>query len=59
MPDIDSLLQEKRVFKPEPSFARTANWNRKTVAEYRKLGEKSPERFWARMAKEHTKIRRP
>ncbi len=53
MPDIDSLLQEKRIFKPEPSFARTANWNRKTVAEYRKLGEKSPERFWARMAKEH------
>ncbi|MEE3328135.1 MAG: acetate--CoA ligase [Myxococcota bacterium] len=53
MADIQSLLQEKRVFKPDAEFARSANWNKKTVAEYRKLGEKSPEKFWAKMAKEN------
>ena len=53
MPDIESLLKEKRSFKPAPEFARQANWSKKTVAEYRKLGEQSPTRFWARMAKEH------
>jgi acetyl-CoA synthetase len=53
MPDIESLLKEKRVFKPTPEFTRRANWNKRTVAEHRRLGAKSPERFWARMAKEH------
>jgi acetyl-CoA synthetase len=53
MADIESLLKEKRVFKPDPEFARAANWNKKTVDEYRKLGQKNPERFWAKMAKEH------
>jgi len=53
MPDIESLLKEKRVFKPSLEFTRQANWNKKTVAEYRKLGARSPERFWAKMAKEH------
>ena len=53
MPDIESLLSEKRVFKPDPRFTRKANWNKKTLAEYRKLGEKSPERFWAKMAREN------
>ncbi len=53
MADIESLLKEKRVFKPEKDFARAANWNKKQIAEYRKLGEKNPERFWARMAKEN------
>ncbi|MBW2272911.1 MAG: acetate--CoA ligase [Deltaproteobacteria bacterium] len=53
MPDIESLLKEKRVFKPDPAFTKNANWNKKTVAEYRKLGAKNPERFWAKMAKEH------
>ena len=53
MPDIESLLKEKRVFKPSIAFTRQANWNKKTVAEYRKLGAKSPERFWAKMAREH------
>ena len=45
MPDIESLLKEKRVFKPEKDFSRTATWSKKQVAEYRKLGEKSPERL--------------
>jgi acetyl-CoA synthetase len=53
MPDIETLLKEKRVFKPSAEFTRQANWNKKTVAEHRKLGARSPERFWAKMAKEH------
>ncbi|MDJ0867690.1 MAG: acetate--CoA ligase [Myxococcota bacterium] len=53
MPDIESLLKEKRVFKPAREFAKQANWTKKQVAEYRKLGARSPERFWARMAKEN------
>jgi acetyl-CoA synthetase len=53
MPDIESLLHEKRVFKPSSEFARQANWSRKTIDEYRKLGAKNPERFWAKMAKEN------
>ena len=53
MPDIESLLKEKRVFKPDAAFTRQANWNRKTVDEYRKLGAKNPEKFWAKMAKEN------
>jgi acetyl-CoA synthetase len=53
MPDIKSLLKEKRVFEPNPRFAKQANWSKKTVAAYRKLGARDPERFWAKMAKEH------
>ena len=53
MPDIESLLKEKRRFAPRPEFAKQANWNKKTVAAYRKLGAKSPEQFWAKMAREH------
>ena len=50
MPDIESLLKEKRVFKPSREFAKQANWNKKTVREHRSLGAKNPERFWAKMA---------
>ncbi len=50
MSDIESLLDEKRLFKPDAAFSRAANWNKKTAGELRKLGEKSPERFWAKMA---------
>jgi acetyl-CoA synthetase len=53
MPKIESLLREKRIFKANPEFAKRANWNRKTVNAYRKLGEKNPEQFWANMAAEH------
>ena len=51
MPDIESLLKEKRVFKPSREFGKQANWNKKTVAEYRKLGAKDPSasgRRWRR-----------
>jgi acetyl-CoA synthetase len=53
MPDIESLLKEKRLFKPSAEFAKKAVWSKRKIAEYRKLGEKSPERFWGQMAKEH------
>ena len=53
MPDIESLLQEKRVFEPSKEFARQANWNAKTIREYRKLADEDPKRFWAKMAREH------
>ncbi len=53
MPDIESLLKEKRTFKPSAEFNRQANWNKRTVKEYRKLGEKNPTKFWAKMAKEN------
>jgi acetyl-CoA synthetase len=53
MSDIESLLKEKRIFKPDPTFAKRANWNRKLVAEHRKLAAQSPQRFWAKMAREY------
>ncbi|HVN38994.1 MAG TPA: acetate--CoA ligase [Myxococcota bacterium] len=53
MPDISSLLKEKRRFEPDAAFAKQANWSRRQVAAYRREAAKSPERFWARMAREH------
>ena len=53
MPDIESLLKENRVFEPSKEFAKRAYWSKKQVDAHRKLGAKSPERFWAQMAKEH------
>ncbi len=53
MADIESLLKEKRSFKPSSEFVKQANWNKKTIKEYRKLGAKDPERFWAKMAKKN------
>jgi len=53
MPDIESLLKEKRVFEPDAGFAKQAHWKRKQVNELRKQGERDPQRFWAKMAKEN------
>ena len=53
MADIESLLKETRVFKPDARFSKQANWSRKQIADYRKLGDKDPKRFWAQMAREH------
>jgi acetyl-CoA synthetase len=50
---IESTLKERRVFKPDPAFARAANWNRATYNKMRKEAERSFERYWARLAKEH------
>ncbi len=59
MADIESLLKEKRVFKPDSKFARKANWNKKTVEAYRKQGARKPERFWAKMAKDNVSWFKP
>ncbi len=53
MSDIKSLLKEKRSFKPDPAFAKRANWNAKTIRDHRKLADRDPKRFWAKMAKEY------
>ncbi len=50
---IESILKERRVFKPDPAFAKQAHWNAATYARLRKEAAANPERFWARMAKEH------
>ena len=51
---IESMLKEKRSFKPDPAFSRRANIASKAAYErLQKEAQKSPERFWARMAKEH------
>jgi acetyl-CoA synthetase len=51
---IESILKEKRVFRPEPGFSRAANVP--GLAAYQKLckeGERNPERLWARFAREY------
>ncbi len=51
--DIDSILQESRVFPPPPEFSQRAHI--KSMAEYQKLYQESvehPEKFWAGIAKE-------
>ena len=48
---IDSILQEKRVFKPSPEFASQAAI--KNMTEYHKLyalAERDPSGFWAKLA---------
>ncbi|MET0556265.1 MAG: acetate--CoA ligase [Vicinamibacteria bacterium] len=51
MSDIDSILQESRVFPPPPEFARAAHLG--SLEAYRTLHERSladPEAFWAEQA---------
>jgi acetyl-CoA synthetase len=59
MADIESLLREKRVFKPDAGFSKKANWNPKKANALRRLAARSPERFWAQMAKEHVSWFKP
>jgi len=50
---IESVLHEERVFRPAKEFSKRAHV--KSLAEYRKLYKESitsPEKFWARQAKE-------
>src|SRR5215467_2241253 len=50
---IESVLQEKRVFKPSANFSKGAHI--KSLAQYRKLYNesiRSPEKFWGKRAKE-------
>src|SRR5438105_2329579 len=51
--DIESLLKEKRVFKPSKEFARKAQI--KNLAQYRRMYRESikqPDKFWSREAGE-------
>ncbi|MHB8481875.1 MAG: acetate--CoA ligase [Nitrospiria bacterium] len=51
--DIESILKEKRVFKPSPQFSKTAYI--KSMKAYRTLYQaaaKNPEKFWGTLAKE-------
>src|SRR5262245_27947846 len=59
MSDIESLLKEKRRFAPDAGFAKQANWTKSQIAAYRKLAAKSPERFWAQMARERVSWFKP
>ena len=59
MADITSLLKEKRTFEPAAEFAKQANWTPKQAKAYRQLAARSPERFWATMAKEHVSWFKP
>ena len=50
--NIESILQEARVFPPPKAFSRRAHL--KSLAQYRKLYRESiqsPEKFWSRQAK--------
>ncbi len=59
MADLESILQENRVFKPSTEFSKKANWNKAEAKAMRELGEKSPQRFWAKMAKENLTWMKP
>jgi len=59
MADIESLLKEKRVFKPAPAFARSAQWTRSRVESLRKAAARDPRKFWATMAKENVSWFKP
>jgi acetyl-CoA synthetase len=50
---IESLLKEKRVVKPKPEWVRQANLRPAEYRRWQKEAERNPERFWARLAKEH------
>jgi acetyl-CoA synthetase len=51
---IESILKEKRRFKPDPAFARKANVPGVTAYNrLRKEADRNFERYWARLAKEH------
>ena len=53
MADIESLLKEKRASSRRRRSRSRRTGARRKVAEYRRLGARSPERFWAQMAKQH------
>jgi acetyl-CoA synthetase len=59
MPDLKTLLREKRVFEPPAEFARNANWTRGRLKTLRALGARNPQRFWAMMARENVTWFRP
>ena len=51
---IESVLKEKRLFEPDPAFARQANVpGQAAYRRLRKEAETNYQRYWARLAKEH------
>jgi len=51
---IESVLREKRLFEPDPAFARRANVpGQAAYRRLRKEAETDYQRYWARLAKEH------
>jgi acetyl-CoA synthetase len=58
--NIESVLQEKRIFKPAPEFVKQANVS--GMEAYQKLcaeAEKDFEGFWGRLAREHIAWHKP
>ena len=54
MPEITSILKERRLFKPSAAFSKQAHI--KSDAEYQRIYKasvKNPEAFWAKQAAEH------
>jgi len=50
---IESFLKEKRRFKPDSAFARAAHVGGRDYERMHKEAARNPERFWAKLAKEH------
>jgi acetyl-CoA synthetase len=50
---IESTLKEKRRFAPDPKFAKQANLPTAKYKAWVKEAARSPEKFWARLAREH------
>ena len=57
--NIDSVLQEERLFEPSASFVRTANINADSLAKLRQEAEEDYEGFWARLAQAEISWRKP
>ena len=60
MAEIETLMQENRVFPPAPEFVRQANIS--GMDAYRAMcaeAEKDYEGFWAKLAREHLEWRKP
>jgi hypothetical protein len=53
MSNIQSVLEEKRLFPPSPEFAARARLNADRLAALRAEAEKDPTGFWADLARKH------
>jgi acetyl-CoA synthetase len=51
-PDIESVLQEKRVFPPPAEFGRKAHIGNQEYERWYRLAEEDPEKYWAELAGE-------
>jgi acetyl-CoA synthetase len=51
-PDIESILHEKRVFRPDPELSRRAHVKAEQYEELVREAEEDPEAYWGRIASE-------